>query len=171
LESRISGSTINRYLSMILFQSRKRGIDFILTAQLLSSIDLRFKNMADIYMLADRMRGGFAYTVFFPGKHGKRVLTLSEETASKYWDRYDTMQLINPVDDEMLFKVNPDKSSLLPEIDKIIEDMCQEVEGGQWTKGTVSDYCLENMYPHSYSDIIYNRLKRKQIREKHDQDS
>lgn len=161
LESRMSGNAVNRYLSYVLFQSRKRGIDFILTAQLLSSIDLRFKTMADIYILAELTRGGFVYTVMFPGKHGRKTLTLSVETASKYWDKYDTMQLVNPIDDELLFKVTPNKADALPEIDRAIQDMLEEAEACKWTKGTVSDYCLENLLPHSYADIIYNRLKRK----------
>jgi len=29
----------------------------------------------------------------------------------------------------------------------------------------VGDFCMEKMYPNSYVDLIYNRLKRKYVRE------
>jgi hypothetical protein len=165
LESRMSGNAINRYLSYCLFQSRKRQVDFVLTAQLLSTLDLRFKNMADVYIVAERNRKGFVYTVVYPGRRGRKVLTMSLETASKYWDKYDTMQLINPIDDELLYKVTPDKSSVLPTIDGAIEDLIKERPANEWTKGMVSDFCLDKMFPHSYVELIYNRLKRKYVRD------
>jgi hypothetical protein len=164
LESRLSGKDINRYLSYCLFQSRKRGIDFVLTAQLLSTIDLRFKNMADVYILCEQYRGGFVYTIMYPGRRGRRVMTMNLETASKYWGAYDTYELVNPIDDELLFKITPNKADFLPEVDSIIEEMLKEVPGDAWTKGMVSDYCLDKMFPHSYVAVIYNRLKRKLAR-------
>jgi hypothetical protein len=163
LESRMSGGAINRYLSYCLFQSRKRQVDFVLTAQLLSTLDLRFKNMADVYILCDKNRNGFVFTVMYPGKRARKVLTMSLETASKYWDKYDTMQLVSPIDDELLFKVTPDKSSVMPTIDGACSELCQERPAKEWTKGMVADFCLDKLYPNSYVDLIYNRLKRKYV--------
>src|SRR4030043_860537 len=47
LESRTSGKDINRYMSYILFQGRKKDIDFYMSEQLLSSVDLRYRDMID----------------------------------------------------------------------------------------------------------------------------
>lgn len=161
LESRMSGNSINRYLSYCLFQSRKRQVDFVLTAQLLSTLDLRFKNMADVYIVAERNRKGFVYTVMYPGRRGRKVLTMSLDTAAKYWDKYDTMELVNPIDDELLYKVTQDKSTVIPTIDVAVGELVKERPANEWTKGMVADYCMEKMMPNSYVELIYNRMKRK----------
>ena len=53
LESRTSGSTENKYLTnRIGFNSRKRGLTVIISAQVLSSIDVRFRKLAEFIIMA-----------------------------------------------------------------------------------------------------------------------
>ena len=61
LESRISGSEMNRCLSYVLFQSRKRGVILILTAQLSSSVDVRFRELVDIVIHCEKMGDCYRY--------------------------------------------------------------------------------------------------------------
>jgi hypothetical protein len=164
LDARLSGKDINRYLSYILFQSRKRQIDFILTAQLLSTIDLRFKGMADVYVLCEKDATGFHFLFMWPGK-GKRAFYLSMEQALQYFPKYDTWEKVDPIDDNLLVKIMPHKEQLLPEIDRIIALMVVETPVEKWTKGMVQDYCLEHKHPFEYRDMIYNRMRRRAVNE------
>lgn len=159
LESRMSGKDINRYLSYILFQSRKRHIDFILTAQLLSTIDLRYKGLADTYIYAERTKNSFNYVAMFPGRRSRRIFTMPFDIAGKYFTLYDTFEKVDPIDDELMYKVTPDKSTFIPELDTIIADMLKM--RNDWTKGMVDAYCLEKLLPHSYVDLLYNRMRLK----------
>jgi hypothetical protein len=161
LESRLSGKDINRYMSYILFQSRKRLISFILTVQLLSTIDLRFKGLTDTYVLAQRTKLGFKYTMMYPGHRKRKKFTLSYIAAQRYFPMYDTMQKIDPIDDNMIYNVTRDKASLLPKLDLIIEEMLKEAPADRWSKGMIADYCLEQGHPFLFHDMLFNRLKRR----------
>lgn len=162
LESRMSGAReINRYLSYILFQSRKRHLDFVLTAQLLSTIDLRYKGLADVYIYAERTREGFNYVSMFPGRRARRIFTMPFEVAEKYFPLYDTFEKVDPIDDDLMWKVTPDKRTYIPELDRILGEMLAERQ--DWTKGMIDAYCLEKYYPHHYVDSLYNRMKLKAV--------
>jgi hypothetical protein len=161
LESRMSGAEVNRYLSYILFQERKRGIDFILTAQLSSTIDLRFKGLADLYIVAEKVNGGFKYNVIRKDGQGRKTFMLSEFAASKYYPAYDTMQKVDPIDQGMIYNVTPDKRVIIPELDRILDDMVEE--SPKWTMPMIKDFCLENgLKINVWADKLYARLKRRQ---------
>lgn len=161
LESRMSGAEVNRYLSYILFQERKRGIDFILTAQLSSTIDLRFKGLADLYVVAEKVNGGFKYNVIRKDGQGRKTFMLSEFTASKYYPSYDTMEKVDPIDQGMIYNVTPDKRVIIPELDRILDVMSEE--SPKWTMPMIKDYCLENgLKVTVWADKLYARLKRRQ---------
>src|SRR4030042_4075128 len=61
LENRTSGKPINRYMSYILFQSRKRGLDFILTDQIVGTIDPRYRWMINFDIQSEVHEHGFLY--------------------------------------------------------------------------------------------------------------
>jgi len=95
LESRASSSNVNRVLSYLLFQSRKKGIDIVLTSQLYSVIDVRFRELSDYYVVCKRKEYGFRYYI----TNKKRVLNtfvLTNDSALYYFDKYDTYQVILP---------------------------------------------------------------------------
>jgi len=160
LESRLSGRDLNLYMDYILLQSRKRKMDFVLTTQMVSALDKRFRNLADVLIIAERTKEGFAYHLIFPGKGGNKTFTMTWSTAQKYFPLYDTYEVISPIDDSMRFNIIPNKADLIPELDKIIEDMLTEHDEKHWTKGMVEDYTLEHMLPFAYSRMLYNRIKR-----------
>lgn len=94
LESRVSMSKMNRYMSYILFQSRKRGIDIIITAQLSGTIDNRFLDLADIFIVCKQTKKGFLYLIS-DGRN--RILkSIPFNKASLIWDKYDTAEVIMP---------------------------------------------------------------------------
>lgn len=96
LESRISQSKLNRYVSYVIFQSRKRNIDIVLTCQLWSSIDLRYRYQSDILIYAERKTYGFKYRIVSQETGNEFIIKWLEEDAEKVFKYYDTMEMIIP---------------------------------------------------------------------------
>jgi len=100
LESRTSGAKVNIFLSQILMQSRKRGIDFYLTAQLGSMIDVRFRSESDYAILCYKwMDGekviGFEYNVI-DREGNESFFFLEGLIANPFYDLYDTYEIVPP---------------------------------------------------------------------------
>ena len=166
LEARTSNKGTNRYLSYIVFQSRKRDLSINLTAQMISSIDVRFRTMADYLAIAQKKSNRFSYTLLiatgkgFKERHFSIPFSVAEE---QIWPYYDTFEIIDPLDRELSDLAMSDQSVLLPEADKIVDRMLQLGKAKSWTKGAVSDFCLENGHPKSYIDLLYNRIRRREV--------
>jgi hypothetical protein len=94
LESRNSMDIMNQYVSYILFQSRKRGLDFIVTAQLNSTLDLRYKELTDVFISAAKSKIGFQYAIKYAGR--AKLFTLPFKQAEKIYPLYDTTELVIP---------------------------------------------------------------------------
>jgi hypothetical protein len=166
LESRQSGTPIARYMSYILFQSGKRGIDFYLTDQIEGSIDTRYRqllnfriecenlgvNVGFFYHFTKRTKGGFSMPV-------DKVLPYS--VAEKVFPYYDTLEIINPIDEELLFKVSESKESTVEVVDDIVEKLLDKYPANIIKKGMISDYCLRERKPHYLVELVYNRIRTK----------
>jgi len=163
LESRRSTMDLNLFLGYVMFQKRKRQIEFVLTAQLAGSIDSRFRDMADRIIIAEKTHQGFKYTIIRPGIAGSKVWKLSTEAASKYYGAYDTMEKVDPIDSDMIVNVMPDQSKLIPELDTIIQDMTTKIPLDRWSLAMVEAYCLEHNHPRQYAKMLYGRMKAKAL--------
>jgi len=142
LESRTSGADFNKCNTYILFQSGKRTINIYLTAQLFSSVDIRFRNMSNVivevykyeeeelfeYVFYERIRGELFYrnTWYLP------FITAEQ---FKYYDLYDTLEIVEPYamknletklimsDGKKLFaKAKEIARQIEPELDKFTHD-------------------------------------------------
>ena len=100
LESRGSGQDeVNKALSYFIMQSRKRKVLFIYTSQLGSMVDLRFRHLADYYIVCDCQTYlgkpvVFEYTLIKKGKIPKTVY-LPVKKAERFWNLYDTSEIID----------------------------------------------------------------------------
>jgi len=176
LESRLSGRNINLYLTYILFQSRKRNLDILITDQLVGTIDLRFRAMTNYEVQCEKINDsecetkenpegtiGFRYTIFKceRGIYKYRIarFMMDYEFSKTIFPFYDTTQIISSIDDSLLFNITKDKTSIIEDIDNVVDELFSKYPPKLITKGIVSDYCLENNRPKSYLDIIYNRVK------------
>ena len=167
IESRTSGRDINRYMSYILFQSRKKDIDFYMTEQLLSTVDLRYRDMIDFEVRCKAVPNykhpeGFVYKIVDVLEQKVYPLYLSIKDAEPYFKLYDTYQTVHPIDDEMMAKISKSKVSILEEVDSIVDTLLNEGMSGKIQKGVIADYCLRNGYPKSYVDMAWNALLRRQ---------
>jgi len=165
LEARRSGTPMPIYMSYILFQSRKREIDIVLGVQLEDTVETRYRQMVDrriecqsvggmgfLYYVSDRVRGGFSRPAryFLPWENAKVLFPL-----------YDTLQIISPIDDQMLYRISEDKIETVDRVDKIVEEILKKFPLNAVKKGVVSDYCLRNKQPHYLVDLVFNSIKTK----------
>jgi hypothetical protein len=158
LESRISSSLVNRYWSQVLFQSRKRQLDIVITCQLVSTIDKRFREMADLYIVAERKPEGFVYTCIKPGR--KRVLRfmLTNEVAEQIFPRYDTMELVTSIDAFMVASCESEPEELNRVVNDLVEKLRSETKGQSVKRPYIEDFCLRHGFPAKFAKYIFNRV-------------
>jgi hypothetical protein len=161
LEARLSGKPVTIYLGYIMFQARKRGMDIILTCQLGSTIDKRFRAMATLIIDCRREGDWFIYTFHHPGKRSLSF-GLHVTQAQQFWKYYDSYAPVDPIDDELLYKVTSQEKRL-SKVDATVDDMLKVAKPEQWTQGTVEAYLQENHLPHAEAKSVYNRIKFKML--------
>lgn len=111
LESRLSTSNLNIYVSHIFFQSRKKGLDIITTSQLKRSIDVRVRALADIDVLAVRKNKDFSYTVFYNDELSlPKRFVIPYKIAQRYFQYYNTKEIV--MDELMRDKLDKIKRKL-----------------------------------------------------------
>jgi len=163
LESRMSERKLNIYCDYIIFQSRKRGLDVCITAQLLSTIDVRFRNLYNVLVIAQKTEKRFEYLVIKRSLFGLKMVNwvLPLKKAEDLYGKYDTLEVVNPFGIENMVQdvsvlTNPKKAN--ETINLIVEDAKNEIE--LITHATVSDFMLQKGYSQSLESFVYARLKQ-----------
>jgi len=104
-ESRGSGqSDINTFLSYLMFQSRKRGLNWMSIAQLRASLDLRWRGMEDRIVLAEERnldisgdsKEDFGYWLLKNNR--KKHVTIKYEKAKPFFELYETKEVVIPIE-------------------------------------------------------------------------
>lgn len=162
LESRASSSLANRFWTYVLFQSRKRATDLVLTCQLFSTIDVRFREMVDRVIVAKRLEAGFGYHIYKPGQDRPvgRFL-ISNEMAQKIYPYYDTMQLVSPIDSFMIASIEDDPEAINALIDRIVSEIRMNIQGIPIQRYMVEDYVTQAGYPDKLAKKVWNRINSK----------
>lgn len=163
LESRTSGRDVNRYMSYILMQSRKRQIDFVLTFQLNSMIDLRWTNLCDfaVESFRDNQNEAFVYDVKMQNGIPVGTYELPFDYAEKeLFGLYDTFEVIDAPKDisQELTLVDPKDTEKA--LQGIIDALEKELPLDQWTKTMIDDYVFTKRMPNTYSQRAYARIQR-----------
>jgi hypothetical protein len=170
LESRVSTSKLNRYVSYVGFQSRKRNLDILFSAQLSSSIDVRFRDTEDYRVFCkDRPNPrtsvqDFKYAVC----KGRRTSfqTMKFKEAKKLFDIYNTDEVIKPPDMEELQAeievLDPHKLNI--EVDKLVKlirkkNLIDFSNPKAITHDVLKDVLLRIEKPFSFEPYVYVRLK------------
>ena len=128
MESRMSGSEMNRVLSHTIFQSRKRGLDVMYSAQLASTIDLRLKRLTSTLIWAVRPdETGYNYVYFTPDGQYNRHMSL--ELAQKLYKVYDTHEIVeeagsaSDMDEPEIEEAGSDFNAYVKELEKLQKQM------------------------------------------------
>jgi ABC-type multidrug transport system ATPase subunit len=120
LDARLSQTQINTLLSHLVFQTRKRNVHLLFTAQLLRSVDVRLRNLLNLIIVAQKVNKGFKYTIFKETKVFS--LYLKEKDAKKFYTLYNTYEVI----EDEIFKMKKEKLKL--DIEKLKEKLKKEKE-------------------------------------------
>lgn len=157
LDSRTSMSERNRYLSKMIFKSRKRKLDMFATAQLESSIDLRMRHLKDARIHAmgtTPNQEAFKYILKAFGVTKKFYLPMS--VAEELFDRYDTYEY----PDQKPNQFTPNKMDRT--LEGIVDKFKQEYdEPEELTKGMIGDQMLEwGINQRKAVERVYHRIKR-----------
>jgi len=104
-DSRESMSEVNRLLSYFFTQSRKRRTHIFYTSQLASAVDKRLRRITDIYVVAEKIKNGFMYTIIKDLTVKK--LFLPVQKAEQYFKMYNTYEIVLP------FKLKADVEKLV----------------------------------------------------------
>jgi len=84
---------------------------------------------------------------------------MSYDFAKTIFPFYKTGQIISSIDDSLLLNITKDKTSIIEDIDKVVDELFIKYPAKLISKGIVADYCLQNNRPKTYIDLIYNRVK------------
>lgn len=167
LESRTSGKDMNKFLSYILFQARKKDLEMYTTDQILETIDVRFRLLANREIICENTGKGFKYTIRRLSRwhnYKPRRLFMPNALAEKYFDRYNTYELISPIDENMIFNITQNKEELLEEIDGIVTELLKNAPANKYTKGMLEAWCLKNKKPKKMAERIYNQMKLRALK-------
>ena len=163
LESRTSSFFLNRFLSYILWQSRKRTIDIYLTAQRFRSLDLRFRDESDVIVKCKTRlhleKDDFDYSLLWIAENRETHFRMSYKDAKKVFPMYDTYEIVEPYTKEQLeFKLlesNPEKRwAKAIEIGDIIGKNLKLI-----THPIIKARLMKNGYDTSYEPLVYVYLK------------
>ena len=165
-ESRTSGKEANRYLTnRIGFNSRKRELTIVISAQLNSSIDLRFRELADVKVTAlgfNPEEEGFIYEI--KNRKTKTRMILPFVKAEKLFPLYETLE---PETDSLPTIYEPIRLNEF--INKFIEILLNEygTKAYSLSKGMMNDILIEKskkgLPSRKLIDMVYFRLRRKKL--------
>lgn len=181
LDCRAHGK-LQEFLSYILFQSRKDDIHLILTQQIFGTIDIRFREMADLIILAEckgdphktnkdgtpnknyTPNGKFKYSVMKRSniKPQFRKIDLPFIAAEKIYPYYDTNEKI-PISPDLISAAVMDKTTLLPEVEVMVNELLRMYDPKKISKPVVADFCVRRNVGKVYIDLVFNAIKAKVI--------
>ena len=168
LESRMSGSDLNRILSHGVLQSRKKGVDLIYTAQLNSTVDLRLRRITSTMIWAlSPTEAGFNYAFFTPTSTVYRTLDIS--LCQKIFKIYDTKEIVGQAavdgEDENDDQVSRKRSESMGQMSslKTMTLLKQVLIEQKSTVTKLKEMYAENQYLSKRIEILEKRLKVRNI--------
>ncbi len=162
IESRLSGRASNRYFSYVVFQSRKKGLDIIMTNQLLDTVDVRFRKMVSVDIQCEAVDIGYEYVIQKMARrrvYKPKTWTMPHSIAEKLYPLYDSWEPIESLEDDLMLKVTKDKTDVMAEVDKHSGILTDKYPIKNITKGIVADYCLREEVSKSYVELVYNAVR------------
>ncbi len=164
LEARLSGSNLkNKFMSYMLFQSRKKGLEIILTSQLMSTLDLRYRNLADTFVYCKGVSlKGFEYIIFNRQLNRTAQIYLPLEMAKTIFPLYDTNEVIEPEksqNDISSFMSNEKRNET---VERIALEIMKEYNNKKISTYLVKDYMFKHDFASTLNSLVYSRIKSKQ---------
>jgi len=165
IDARRSSSSLNTIFSYILFQSRKKGLDFYLSAQIGNSLDIRFRKLADFIISCENKKYYFLYTILKTSTRQFKKIYLPFESAERFFKYYDTNEtIINDRSRVCMIRAmsTKEKKKLINELS---EKFMEEYHGSKITKYIIKNFLFEHniQYDSELVDILHAKLKSMNI--------
>lgn len=162
-ESRLGMGSFQRYMSYIVFQSRKRGMDFIIDTQLDDTIDHRFTRLCDFIIIAEADIDGFHY--YCSNKKNIEEFSISFKQAEKFWDRYDSWEVVmTPQIEELGKQIEiTNKPKLKEKLNELAEKFYKrygdDLKKNKITHSMVEYFLLDLEESDVYEPFLYAKLQ------------
>lgn len=162
LESRLSMKQKNRLSSYVLFQSRKKDVNMYLTAQLINTIDIRYRKMIDYVIKCNGVVGN-AYQYICCNNQTKiiKVKYIMVDAVKQFYKYFDTNQVIS--DEEMIKNAYKTAKENRMMVDKVVKDLIQYYIKNKKKKRITMDmvnlYMFDNEINQRFAKTIYTKLK------------
>lgn len=164
-ESRLSQSNENILGSILLFQSRKKGLNLILTIQDFSSLDVRYRNLVDFRIKAEVFNEYECFRYIIRHKNKRYIVLITFDEMKEVFEIYDTYQLV--INDRMkqmidLYSSQDSKINLvLRDIDKFPEYKEEYNISNKTTNQDIKGFCLKYKLPTKSDFITMLRMELK----------
>lgn len=173
IDSRVSGSAVNRYCSYVILQSRKTFTDVFITAQMFSTVDIRFRIQSNILIKCKAIGKQKFYKAIVPIKfryitinrenNARKIQELYFDDAIKYFNTYDTLEIIDSSEREALefYLIVKNPRRLKEKVISIAKSIDSDVN--KITHPSVKFAMLMNAVPIQYESYVYNYMTGKNI--------
>lgn len=149
-EARLSSSIENILGSDVLFQSRKKGMDIYLTLQELRTIDIRFRELVDIYIECQKLESHKCFRYVIYSEDTTSVMLIPFSLAERIYKLYDTYEVVvSERTKEMMlrFESTEDRLERINENIPIFLDWLDEMKIGKPNDENISLFCEINKLP------------------------
>lgn len=163
-EARLGMGSFQRYMSYIVFQSRKRGMSFIIDTQLDNTIDNRFIKLCDYIIIAELDIDGFHY--YCSNKKIIKEFIIPFRSAEKIWGKYDSWEVVMTPQIETLGKqievTNRKKlKEKLNELETKFYDLYgEDMKKNKITHALIEGFLLDIDESDVYESFLYARLQK-----------
>jgi len=157
LESRVSSKALNRYLSYILLQSRKRTINIYITAQLFSTVDVRFREQSTIIVFCKKVEEGFQYKILSTDNNCVNCVLLPFDIAKNFFQYYDTYEIVEPYEKQRLeFQLLQSDTKMLFDVSKKIAIKIKDkIKDNKYTHQNVKIALISNGFDKNFEPYVY----------------
>lgn len=162
-ESRLGMGSFQRYMSYMVFQSRKKRKHFIIDTQLEDTIDHRFTRLCDYIIMAEVENWGFHY--YCSNKKSIIEFGITFKMAEKFWNRYDSWEIVTTSQIEDLGKQiettnRPKLKIKLNELEEKFWKEYKNIEQKKITHGLVENFLVDCEESDVYESYLYARLQK-----------
>lgn len=93
-----SNSLAQRLNTYMFVQSRKSDVNVYYSSQLLGAVDLRYRDLSETKILAERLSYGFRYTLFDHMGNMEGEFIIEDEQADPFFEMYNHKDLVLPAE-------------------------------------------------------------------------
>jgi len=174
IDSRTSGSAVNRYCSYVILQSRKTFTDVFLTAQLFGSLDVRFRLQSNVIVYCQKYGSmkynnlivpkRFIYKIYNRETQAIQRFDLEFEKAIPYFKLYDTLEIVDSNEKESLeyYLIKDNNKRLKNKVFEYVKQLnFSDTNIKKLTHSSLKFALLINEIPLVYESYIYDFMKGK----------